>query len=56
MAGNVDADFLHDGDSLGMDISRRLGTGASDIEQIARSLTEDSFGKVTPAGISRAEN
>jgi hypothetical protein len=31
MAGDVDANLLHDFDGEGMDITRRLGTGAPDV-------------------------
>ena len=37
MAGNVDADFLHDLDCFGMNVTGWLRAGAMDVNEVARS-------------------
>jgi hypothetical protein len=56
VSGDIDADLLHHFDGLWMDVSGRFGACAGDFDEITSGDTEDAFGKVTAAGIARAED
>jgi hypothetical protein len=56
VTGDIDAHFCEDLDGFGVDISRGLGSGAVDFEQISGGVAEDAFGHVAAAGVAGAKN
>jgi hypothetical protein len=56
MAGNVNADLGHDLDGKRMDVTGRMGTGALDIDEIARRRPQKAFGDVAAAGVAGTKN
>jgi len=56
VSGDVDTDLFHHLDRLRVDIPGWLGTRAGDFDEITSDGTEDTFGKVTAAGVACAED
>ena len=56
MSRDVDADLLQSLDGLGMNIPGRLRSCAGDFNEITGSGSEDTFGDVTPTGVTGAED
>jgi hypothetical protein len=56
MAGNIDPNFLHDLNCFPMDVTGRLRASALHVDKIARSLSQNTFRNVTPAGIPGAND
>lgn len=55
VAGDVDAELAHDGDCLWANVAW-FGSGARDLEAMARVVAEEAFGHLASGGISGAEN
>jgi hypothetical protein len=55
VAGNVDSQFPHHGNSLRPDVGW-LGSGAEDLETIPRIVAKKAFRHLAPGRVSRAEN
>ena len=56
VSGDIDTKLLHHFDGLRVDVSGRFGACAGDFDEITSGGAEDAFGKVTAAGIARAED
>src|ERR1035437_3193379 len=55
MAGDVDAELLHDGDGFGAHF-RGLRAGGKDIKATARFVTPQAFGHLAAGGVTGAQN
>ena len=56
VAGDVDSDFLHDLDDLGVHVACGLRACALDVEDVASGGMQDAFGHVAAAGVTGAED
>lgn len=56
MIGNIDSDFLHHLNRLGVNVAGGIGTGTLNVERISRSLAENAFGHMASAGIAGAKD
>jgi hypothetical protein len=56
MPGNVDADFPQNLNGFGMNVTGRVRPRAGDFNEVTGSVTENSFGDVTPARVASAQN
>ena len=56
MAGNIDPDFPHYRDCFRMNVTGRLRASALNVDEIACSLSQNTFRNVATAGISGAKD
>lgn len=56
MVADIDADLRQSPDGEGVDVARRLRTGAFHAEGPAKMLAQNRFGEVGAAGIAGAED
>src|SRR6478609_9311767 len=56
MARDIDPDLPHGPDRQGMNVARRLRTGAMYLEQVTGRGAQQALRKVAATGVSRAKN